>query len=302
MNRGRRGVAGSIYRRSGETIEMLKKYITGMYLKKAFSLICYSLAATMVPAGDGQIAEPPEHAQQHQHYSHHMNVPMGEEKCEVKFAYDDGPLGPSHWPGVCNTGIMQAPIDIAQAEKLPINNLHFLYKPVDLDVINDCNRYRILVKFPDNDWLTVGKKPYFLSELHFRAPGENAVDGKRPRMSVQLVHLSAESRFLIVEVPVVAGRENPAMKTLLEHVPAPGREIAAGGVKIDATDFLPAGRAFYRFPGSLTTPICNEDVMWYVMKNPIELSEEQIVGYLKYYHDTARTLQPLHSRPVAVSE
>ena len=62
---------------------MLKKHITGIYLKKTFSLICYSLAATMIPTGAGQIAEPPEHAQQHQHHTHFMNVPMGEEKCEV---------------------------------------------------------------------------------------------------------------------------------------------------------------------------------------------------------------------------
>jgi carbonic anhydrase len=283
------------------TIAMSKKPITGICVKTCF-LLCFWLAATVIRTGASQIAEPAEPAEQHQHQAHHMNVPMGEEKCEAKYTYDESPLGPSHWPGVCNTGIMQAPIDIDQAERLPINNLRFLYKPVDLDVINDCNRYRILVRFPDNDWLMVGKKPYFLSELHFRAPGENAVGGKRPRMSVQLVHLSAESRFLIVEVPVIAGRENAAMKTLLEHVPAPGREIKAGGVKIDAAGFLPADRNFYRFPGSLTTPICNEDVMWYVMKNPIELSEAQIAEYLKYYHNTARPLQPLQHRPVAVSE
>lgn len=269
--------------------------------RRTFLLLCCSLAATAFPAVAGQIAEPAEHADQH-HQAHHMNVPMGEEKCEPKYTYDQGPLGPSHWPGVCNASAMQAPIDIEQAEKLPINNLRFLYKPVDLDVINDCNRYRILVRFPDNYWLMVGKKPYFLSELHFRAPGENAVQGKRPRISVQLVHLSAESRFLIVEVPVIAGRENPAMKTLLEHVPAPGKEITAGGVKIDATDFLPADRNFYRFPGSLTIPICNEEVMWYVMRSPIEFSEAQITQYLEYYHDTARPLQPLHRRPVAVSD
>jgi carbonic anhydrase len=280
---------------------MSKKPISGICMK-TFLLLCFSLAATVIRSGANQIAEPAEPVEQHQHHAHHMNVPMGEEKCEAKYTYDQGQLGPSHWQGVCNTGTMQAPIDIEQAETLPINNLRFLYKPVDLDVINDCNRYRILVRFPDNDWLMVGKKPYFLSELHFRAPGENAVDGKRPRMSVQLVHLSAESRFLIVEVPVIAGRENAALKTLLEHVPAPGKEIKAGGVKIDAASFLPADRNFYRFPGSLTTPICNEDVMWYVMKNPIEFSEEQITEYLKYYHDTARPLQPLQHRPVAVSE
>jgi hypothetical protein len=97
-------------------------------------------------------------------------------------------------------------------------------QPADLDAINDCNQYRILIRFPDNAWLKVGKTPYFLSELHFRQPGENAIHGKRPSMSVQLVHLSPESRFLIIEVAVVAGKENPAMKTLLEHVPERGRK------------------------------------------------------------------------------
>ncbi len=81
------------------------------------------------------------------------------------------------------------------------------YQPADLDIVNDCNRYQILVKFPDNYWLKVGKKPYFLSEIHFREPGENAVNGKRPRMSIQLVHFSPEGVFLIIEVPIVAGKD-----------------------------------------------------------------------------------------------
>jgi carbonic anhydrase len=76
---------------------------------------------------------------------------------------------------------MQAPIDIEHSEKLRIDDLRVKYQPADLDILNDCNEYRILLKFPDNYWLTVGKKPYFLTELHFREPGENAVNGKRPK-------------------------------------------------------------------------------------------------------------------------
>ncbi len=83
----------------------------------------------------------------------------------------------------------------------------FLGPPADLDIVNDCKQYRIALKFPDNDWLVMGKKPYNLAEIHFREPGENAVNGKRPRMSVQLVHYSPEGVFLIIEVPVVAGRK-----------------------------------------------------------------------------------------------
>jgi carbonic anhydrase len=254
-----------------------------------------------------QIAEPVEKVEpgQHQHNAmehHHLHLILGEETCRPTYTYAGGPSGPSHWPELCTTGKMQAPIDIEHAEKLPITNLNFHYQPSDLDIINDCNQYRILVKFPDNYWLTVGKRPYFLSELHFRAPGENAVHGKRPRMSVQFVHFSPEGVFLIVEVPVVAGKENPLVKTLWENIPEPGKEKKVAGLKINPEDLLPADRTYYRFPGSLTTPICNEVAQWYVLKNPIEMSEAQIDEYTKRYHDVARPLQPLNGRPVVEPE
>jgi carbonic anhydrase len=269
----------------------------------ALSFLCVSLFVT-VPSGVCQVAEPPEKVQpgQHVHGSgehHHLHLILGEETCGPTFTYDDGPLGPAHWPELCSTGKLQAPIDIQGADKLRVDDLKFNYNPADLDILNDCNRYRILVKFPDNYWLTVGKKPYFLAELHFREPGENAVNGKRPRMSVQLVHFSAEGVFLVIEVPIVAGKENPVVKTLWEHIPEPGQESKVAGVKINPMDLLPADRSFYRFPGSLTTPICNEVVTWYVMKNPIELSEAQIAEYSRHYHNAARPLQPLNGRLVS---
>jgi carbonic anhydrase len=234
--------------------------------------------------------------------AHHMNFRMGWEKCAPTYAYDDGPAGPEHWSGVCRTGKMQSPVDIRDPQSLPIGGiLKFGYSPVDLDVINDCNASRILVRFPDNHWLKVGRKPYFLTELHFRQPGENAVNGIRPRMSVELVHLDAEANVAIIEVPVIAGKENPAMRAVLEHVPAPGEAFKICGVSIDATDFLPVDRSFYRVPGSLTVPICNEGVTWFVMKHPIEFSEAQISAYIENYHDTARPLQPQIVRPIAES-
>jgi carbonic anhydrase len=270
----------------------------------ALSLLTFWVCV-VVPTAARQVAEPPEKADPGQHGQHgesehhHLQLLLGEKQCKPDFTYQEGPHGPRHWPGLCSTGRMQAPIDIQHAAKLPIDDLKFNYQPADLDIINDCNQYRVLVKFPDNYWLTVGKKPYFLSELHFREPGENAINGKRPRMSVQFVHFSPEGVFLIVEVPIVAGKENPAIKAVWERVPAPGKERKVEGTKINPNDLLPADRSFYRFPGSLTTPICNEVVTWYVMRNPIELSEAQIAEYAKRYHNTARPLQPLHERPVS---
>lgn len=264
----------------------------------------FLVLVSLTVLGICQVAQPPEKvpAGEHQHGQgahHHLHLVLGAETCAATYTYSDGAHGPSHWPELCQTDKMQAPIDIEQAEKLPITSLKFNYQSSDLDIINDYNQYRVLLKFPDNYWLTVGKRPYFLNELHFRAPGENAIHGKRPVMSVQFVHFSPEGVFLIVEVPVIAGKENPLVKTLWENIPEPGKETKVDGLKINPADLLPADRSYYRFPGSLTTPICNEVVQWYVLKHPIEMSQAQITEYTKHYHDVARPLQPANGRPVS---
>jgi carbonic anhydrase len=303
----------------------------------------FSVFAHAAPAF-GQAAEPPERPERHMNMD--MNVPRGaSDKCEPKFSYEEGPRGPGHWEGVCNTGHMQTPINITKTQIVPIPPLPpllFSYKPADLDIVNDCNKYEIKLRFPKNQWLKVARKPYRLSEIEFHEPGENAVNGIRPPMSMLMVHLSPESTLLVIEVPIVVGKENPVIKTLWEHIPKGGKERVvedvksnaldllpadrefyrltgssttpfcnipkvekervAGGVKINAADLLPADHGFYRFPGSLTTPICNEGVQWYLMKHPIEMSKAQIDEYKKYYHNTARPLQPLNNRPLVESQ
>jgi carbonic anhydrase len=271
----------------------------------AFSVLCFSIFVAAI-AGARQAAQVPEKPVQHQHqHGHQMNLPSGaSDKCEAKFTYEEGPRGPDHWEGVCSTGQMQSPVDITRSKNMPIPPLaalEFHYQPAQLDMVNDCNKYLIKVRFPENLWLKVARKPYRLSEIDFHEPGENAVNGKRAPMSLQLVHLSPEATFLIIEVPVVIGKENPVIKTLWEHIPSGGKEQVVEGVKINAMDLLPADRGFYTFRGSLTNPVCNEGVAWFLMKNSIEMSEAQIAQYRKYYHNSARPLQPLKDRPVLES-
>ena len=272
----------------------------------ALSCWWFSITAAVL-AGARQAAEPPEKApHQHQH-GHQMNLPSGaSDKCEPVFTYEAGPLGPDSWGGVCKTGRAQSPVDIVtKTEKGPslsLSPLEFHYQPADLDIVNDCNHYLIKVRFPENLWLKVSRKPYRLSQIVFHEPGEHAVNGKRPPMSLQLVHLSPEATFLIIEVPIVVGKENPVIKTLWEHIPDPGKERVTQGLKVNAMDLLPSDRGYYSYRGSLTNPICNEGVAWFVLKNPIEMSEAQIAEYQKHYHNTARPLQSLGERPVTESK
>jgi carbonic anhydrase len=266
----------------------------------------FSMLALLATGAARQAAQPPEKIPQHQHeHAHQMNIPSGaSDKCEPKFAYEDGPLGPDSWGGVCKAGRAQSPVDITKTEKMPsthLAQLEFHYQTADLDMVNDCNHYLVKVRFPENQWFKVSRKPYRLSEIAFHEPGEHAVKDKRSPMSLQLVHLSPEATLLIIEVPIVAGKENPVIKTLWEHIPEPGKERVTQGLKVNAMDLLPADHGYYTYRGSLTSPTCNEGVLWFVLKNPIEMSEAQIAEYKKRYHNTARPLQPLGERPVSES-
>jgi carbonic anhydrase len=277
----------------------LPRVVCGLY----FAFFAHQASAAC------QAAQLPEKPDQHQHMHGHgmdMNVPSGvSDKCDPAFTYENGPSGPSHWAGVCSTGHMQAPIDIVGSEKWPIPPLpalHMNYQPAELDIVNACNQYVIKARFPWNQWLKYRGKPYRLGEIVFHEPGETAVNGKRPPMSLQLVHLAPELSTLIIEVPIVVGKENPVIKTMFEHIPAGGKEEKVEGLKINPMDLVPADHGYYRFPGSLSNPFCNEAVTWFLLKTPIEMSQAQIDLYKKYYHNTARPLQPANDRPIFESK
>jgi hypothetical protein len=105
---------------------------------------CAWMTAWVAWPAAGQIAQMPEKMDpgEHEHAHHHVHIPMGEEKCEARDSYEEGASGPGHWPGVCATGKMQAPIDIEHSQKLPVDIPKFNYQPAPLHIINDCNQYR----------------------------------------------------------------------------------------------------------------------------------------------------------------
>jgi carbonic anhydrase len=70
---------------------------------------------------------------------------------------------------------------------------------------------------------------------------------------------------------------------------------------VDAASLLPAGRGYYRYSGSFTTPPCTEDVLWIVLRSPVELSPAQIQKFRAILDGNNRPVQPLNGRKVAVS-
>jgi carbonic anhydrase len=112
-----------------------------------------------------------------------------------------------------------------------------------------------------------------------------------------------DGRLAVVAVLFEAGPfQNGFVKALWPHLPLePRREIAPLEVTIDVNELLPVERTYYTFMGSLTTPPCNEGVLWIVLKNPVPIAAEQVGVFGKLYALNARPVQAPYGRLIKES-
>jgi carbonic anhydrase len=158
------------------------------------------------------------------------------------------------------------------------------------------------VRFDKGNVMRIGDQRYRLEQFHFHTPGGDRIAGEQFPMVAHLLHKSASGQLVAVAVLFRTGAENPLLADLLPRIPAKrDGDHLVRGVTVDASGLLPAGRGYYRYLGSVTTPPCTEGVDWVVLKQPLEVSAAQLELYRKRFADTARAPQPLHGRIVLES-
>lgn len=122
-------------------------------------------------------------------------------------------------------------------------------------------------------------------------------------MEAHLVHKSGDGQLAVVAVFMKTGKENSFIKTLWSSLPSEeGEEHYVKNISINANDLMPSDRVYYRFAGSLTTPPCSEDVIWNVLKNPVEVSEDQINRFVSIFKMNARPVQPRNDRTIRITD
>jgi len=219
-----------------------------------------------------------------------------------------GETGPAQWGKLepdfaeCRLGKTQSPIDIREqaVKKGDLAPIKFNYKPSELKIID--NGHTIQVNYAAGSTISVGGNTYELVQFHFHRPSEEKINGKAFDMVVHLVHKNSEGKLAVVAVLVKDGAANPLIETLWNNLPKnKGTERTIEATRIDASTLLPANKAYYTFTGSLTTPPCSEDVTWFVLRNPVELSGREIERFAKIYPMNARPVQPLNGRVVEAS-
>ncbi|HBH62523.1 MAG TPA: carbonic anhydrase [Nitrospiraceae bacterium] len=215
-----------------------------------------------------------------------------------------GHEGPEHWGGLspeyamCGTGKNQSPINITGMIEAELEPVQIDYKDVPLDVMN--NGHTIKVGYAEGSTMKIEGQTFKLLQFHFHTPSENQIEGKSFPMEAHLVHADNEGNLAVIGVMFDEGKANSSIEEIWKLMPAEaGKTNTASDVRVNVMNMLPANKDYYRFNGSLTTPPCTEGVRWFVMKNPVSASKEQIEKYSHtMHHDTNRPVQPIHARPV----
>lgn len=203
-------------------------------------------------------------------------------------------------PDLCQHGRRQSPIDIVSPLSQALPPILFRYRDGPLTITND--GYTVRVRIADGSRIVVGNETHVLQQVHFHTPSGDKIGGREFDMAGHFLHKSASGQLVVVVVLFRKGAENSVLAGLLPRIPKQvngNRRIA--DVSFNAAGLLPTERQYYSYQGSLTAFPCTEGVSWLVMKQPLELSSEQLAYYKSLFRDNARPVQPLNGRVVRES-
>ncbi len=217
----------------------------------------------------------------------------------------EGAGGPDNWARIdprnllCATGKRQSPIDIRDGIKVDLEPIRFDYRASTFRIVDD--GHAVTVAVGDSSFSLTGKT-YDLEQIVFRRPGETRVNGQRYEMSAQLMHRSLDGNLAVVEILFERGAEHPQIQTLWNHLPLERNlRVQPPKAVLEPAKMLPESGHYYTFMGSLTTPPCTEGVLWIVMKQPVQISDEQIRIFSRLYRINARPVQATGDRLIKES-
>ncbi len=222
---------------------------------------------------------------------------------DVHWSHHKGNEGPENWKNLCDGfsdcgGNSQSPINIITKNVITGEELQspvFSYGESKVDIIN--NGHTVQFNVDGGNSVNLDGKDYQLLQFHYHTLSEHTVDGKYFPAEVHFVHKHSDTDFAVLAEFIVEGKENPLFSKYLDKFPADKGEFKSDNM-IDLLSLLPENKSYYFYTGSLTTPPCSEVVSWYVFKNPVEASAEQISKISKILDDNYRPVQDLNGRSV----
>ena len=240
--------------------------------------------------------------------------------------------GPQDWGTafpVCSAGSQQSPVDVPAASA-PASSQPLLLScatPVS-HVSVENTQYAVKVTPRAGGPCTLrlssdgtaaaaaagnGGGPYQLDSLHFHAPSEHTVDGRRFDLEAHFVHAAKDGSLSVVGVlfdrrargggggggalleQLVGGAGLPrvplrslgalksafAKQTPVATAGSPLERDLPGGLRVEDAVYGRGGGGvrYARYNGSLTTPPCSESVVWNLVLEPRHVTEAQLEAF-----------------------
>ncbi|XP_027427932.1 carbonic anhydrase 12 isoform X7 [Zalophus californianus] len=253
-----------------------------------------------------------------------------------------GPDGEKSWSKKYPScgGVLQSPIDLHSdilqydASLVPLGFQGYNVSANEQFIlINDGHSVRLNLT-PDMH-LQGLRSRYTATQLHLHWGNQNdphgsehTVGGKHFAAELHIVHYNSdlypnassasnESEGLaVLAILIEMGSFNPSYDKIfrnLQDVRYKGQEVLIPGFSIE--ELLPERPdEYYRYKGSLTTPPCHPTVLWTVFRNPVQISQEQLLAletalYYTYVDDPSpremvnnfRQVQEFEERQVYIS-
>lgn len=212
-----------------------------------------------------------------------------------------GKQGPEYWGSlsdefnICQAGNNQSPVNLQSAVDADLSPLEINYKDSPLRIIN--NGHTIQVNYQPGSFLTLDGEPYELLQFHFHHPSEHKVEEEALPMELHLVHKGEKGNLAVIGVFLKEGKSNSTLQKVWKEMPnIKGSEKTISNVNISASELLPEDQDYYRYFGSLTTPPCSETVNWIVLKEPVEISNQQVQKFSQIFPMNARPTQLVKRR------
>lgn len=206
---------------------------------------------------------------------------------------DWGSLSPLYAP--CALGTQQSPVQISYPQIQPLPLLEMRYSPSRATL--QLRENTLLITMEENSFVTMGTHRYVLKQIRFHSPSEHTVRDLFWPVEIHFIHKDADGHTLIVAVWAEKGPLNDTLQAILDHAPQK-RTDSVLSFSFDPGALLPTSRGYYAYTGSLTSPPCSEGVEWRLFKQPITLSQEQLLALTQRVGRNARLTQPIYMRTI----
>lgn len=222
---------------------------------------------------------------------------------ELEWSYSGG-TGPDHWGELsseyidCFSGSLQSPIDITNPKPSNLSPIKFFYLK-SLRMALDNTGHTVEVDFAEGNDIILGKTAYTLKQVHFHTPSEHTLNGDQYPMEIHFVHVSKSHRIAVIGIFVEEGEENDKFKQIIKYLPKNKNDSDMFYHKNISPDYLlPENREYYKYTGSLTTPPCTEGVSWFILKEHVPMSMDQINAIREAVGTNNRPIQPTNNRSI----